>query len=333
MKAYKLHFTSPLHLGNEREDYAGTLRSINSDVIYAALTAVLAKVGYDIPEGGDLGFTISSLFPFYQEKEKSEPVYFFPKPFLQTQLDESLIPMHKDIKKIKWLDTDTFNKLCKGESVIPKDRNSKNNFEDEMKGEYQTKNKVPTDFIKAQVFPRASVPRTGVIDGEQQDTKIYYIERLFFKNYSGFWFLADGDYELIEKALDVLKHEGIGTDRNVGNGFFFWKEGKVELPKPLESNYSMNLSMFLPESKNQLTTMIDNKSAYSLIKRGGWVTKEGFNTIRKNRIYMFEAGSVFKHKTKDICEMGTIENLKPEIEGLNNIYRSGKAFFIPFKLQ
>lgn len=67
-KIYKLHFTTPLHLGDARDDYSISLRSISSDTMYAALTSCMAKLGKENDiKNGDLNCSISSLFPFYQK--------------------------------------------------------------------------------------------------------------------------------------------------------------------------------------------------------------------------------------------------------------------------
>ena len=61
---YKLHFTTPLHLGDSRDGYDVSLKTIHSDTMYAAITSALAKMGYEIPNDGDLGVAISRLSPF-----------------------------------------------------------------------------------------------------------------------------------------------------------------------------------------------------------------------------------------------------------------------------
>lgn len=57
----------------------------------------------------------------------------------------------------------------------------------------------------------------------EEDAKPFYMERIFFKDYSGLYFIVHGDTSIIENALDLLQTEGIGTDRNVGNGFLNMK--------------------------------------------------------------------------------------------------------------
>ena len=80
------------------------------------------------------------------------------------------------------------------------------------------------------------------------------MERIFFKDHSGMYFIAEGDNtKLLEKGLEILQHEGIGTDRNVGNGYFEFSKDEIELDLPENAKYSMNLSLFLPEKQEQLT--------------------------------------------------------------------------------
>ncbi|MCF8233157.1 MAG: type III-A CRISPR-associated RAMP protein Csm4 [Bacteroidales bacterium] len=334
---FRLHFTAPLHLGNEREDYAESLGIIHSDSLYAALTAALFKVGWQPPEKfeGHLGFTISSLFPFYQKKEES-PVYFFPKSRKQEIMEEGLLEDHKKIKKIKWLDKEFFEAYTQGKSMQELYSRGKNGKKDEnkyLKGDYFTKDAIPENFISKQVFPRVTVSRNGKDDAEP-----FYMERLFFSDHSGMFFLAEGDTTLLEKALTILEQEGIGTDRNVGNGFFEYKKDTLELELPDNSNYQMNLSLFLPSDKEHLKEQLDNQAAYAFKKRGGWVSTPPYNTIRKNRIYMFEEGSLFQSEADNPVTNGRIVNLKPDasklpkdLQGIHDIWRNGKAIFIPFK--
>ncbi len=334
---FRLHFSAPLHLGNEREDYAESLGIIHSDSLYAALTAALFKVGWKPPENfeGHLGCTISSLFPFYQ-KEKETPVYFFPKSRKQEIMDEGLLEDHKKIKKIKWLDKEFFEAYAQGKSLqklYSMGKTGKNDENEFHKGEYFTQAAIPENFISKQVFPRVTVSRNG-----KDDADPFYMERLFFSDHSGMFFLAEGDTTLLDKGLRILEQEGIGTDRNVGNGFFKYEKDTLELELPDNSSYQMNLSLFLPTEKKQLQEQLDDQAAYTFKKRGGWVSTPPYNTIRKNRIYMFEEGSVFKADIDKPMIDGRIVNLKPDtsklpadLQGIHNIWRSGEAIFIPFK--
>ena len=329
---FKLHFTSPLHLSNERDDYAQSLSTLHSDTLYAALTASLAKVGHQFDENfdGDLNCSISSLFPYYQENENANPVYFFPKSKKIDVLSQNIFDIHKKVKKITWLDKDCFEIHLSGKSLekFYKEESIKNNFLSEKN--------FPADFINKQVAPHAQVPRKHFLNGEKQETDIYYMERLFFKDKSGMFFLTEGDTKLLEKALYVLQYEGIGTDRNVGNGYFEYKKDTIELNLPENANFSMNLSLFLPENKEQLKNFISEETAYGFKKRGGWVTTSPHNTIRKNRVYMFEEGSVFKNKINKPQVIGKIADLSPDLPSQmsigHKIFRNGKSIFLPTNL-
>jgi len=136
----------------------------------------------------------------------------------------------------------------------------------------------------------------------------------------------------------VLKHEGIGTDRNIGNGFFEVSTDEIEINLP-ESEYYSNLSMFCPESESQLMEMLsDDNVAYDFTKRGGWITNPPHNTIRKNTIHMFTPASVFKlsENQQNLTIRGKIVDLKPDLQFEPKIehpvWRNGKSLFIPVKI-
>lgn len=328
-KVYKLHFTTPLHIGDERADYGVSLKSFHSDAMYAALTSCLAKVGKKIPDHGDMGFTISSLFPFYQnEKENTNAVYFFPK-LLNQQLPKlEDISKAKKIKKVSWLDTSYFEKLINGVSLFENDSDEKR-----INDTFLTAVDIESGFISSQVSQRVKVSRDFSKDAEP-----FYMDRLYFKGKSGLFFIADGDTKLLDIALDILQHEGIGTDRNVGNGYFEFKTDEIELDLP-KSSVVASLSMFCPENKEQLENMIDNeKVAYDFIKRGGWITTSPFNSYRKKTIQMFTPASVFKHEEEisNPIVLGKIVDLNPNLsfEDIDHpIWRSGRSIFIPVKLK
>ena len=320
---YKLHFTTPLHLGDERDDYSISLKTFQSDAMYAALTSCLAKLGKEIPADGDLGFTISSLFPFYQKDKDANAVYFFPKLLKQKLPDLKDLSKAKAVKKVSWLDTNYFEKLIIGTVLFENDQEIGH-----IQGNFVSSTVIDENFISSQVSPRVTVSRDYT-----EDAKPFYMDRVFFKDYSGLYFIVEGETKLLEGALNVLKDEGIGTDRNVGNGFFEFKKDEIELDLP-KSDFVTNLSMFCPESEQQLKQMLDSDDiAYDFTKRGGWITTNPHNSIRKNSINMFLPASVFKAE-KNISEIlikGEILDLKPKADlGIKHpIWRNGESIFIP----
>lgn len=325
---YKLHFTSPVHLGDARDDYGVSLKTIASDTLYAALISCLAKLGEKIPDNGDLDCTISSLFPFYQKDKESDAVLFLPKPMKQTlPTSEKAIIERKKVKKVAWLDAQAFSKILKGEQLF------NDATIDNIQGVYLTDKEIDKDFISSQVSARVSVSRDG-----QEDAKPFYMERITFKGYSGLYFIAEGNVELLEKALNLLQFEGIGTDRNVGNGYFEYTNCTLEIDIPNNAEHIIALSSFVPESKAQLQAMLNSDDiAYDFQRRGGWITTSPHNTLRKNVIYAFTAASVFKSQCSGVKSMGKVGvDLKPEISWDDKlehpIWRCGRALFLPIKL-
>ncbi len=326
-KVYKLHFTTPLHIGDTRDDYSISLKTYQSDAMYAALTSCLAKVGKEIPKDGDLGFTVSSLFPFYQKSENDKPVYFLPKLLKQKLPKLEDIGNAKKVKKVSWLDITYFEKLIGGNTLFENGKDLEH-----IKGDFLTASTIERDFMSSQVSQRVTISRDL-----SEDAKPFYMDRIFFKDKSGLFFMAYGNTNLLDGALEVLKDEGIGTDRNVGNGYFTFTKEEIEIDLP-ESNYISNLSMFCPESETQLNDMLTDKAvAYDFTKRGGWITTAPHNSIRKNTVHMFTPASVFKalKTTVDINIMGKIVDLNPaqSYPGIDHpIWRNGKSIFIPVKI-
>ena len=329
LNIYKLHFTTPLHLGDVRDDYGISLKTMASDTMYAALIACLAKIGKPIPNDGDLGCTISSLFPFYQKEKDTDAVLFFPKPLKQYLPDsEKAVEERKKVKKVAWLDAQYFSRMLSGNSLFD------DNTIDKLDGEFLTDKNINQNFIVSQVSPRVAISRDG-----HEDAVPFYMDRIMFKDYSGLFFIAYGDTALLDQAMQLLQHEGVGTDRNVGNGFFEFETSIVEIDVPNDSSYAIALSSFIPESKEQLQTMLgDEEVAYDFQRRGGWITTPPHNTLRKNVIHAFTASSVFKMQCKSIETKGKVGvDLKPEIswdEKLDHpVWRCGRALFIPIDVE
>lgn len=336
-KIYRLHFTAPLHISDQRDDASISQKTIHSDTFHAALISCLAKVGKDVPKDGDLKCVISDLFPYYQQKKDGEPTYFLPMP-LQSTLPQLADPADaKKVKKVQWVDTKLYSDLLNGKKFFGGNGEDLNL----IKASYLTKMELPIDakgsrdFVKSEVMQRVKIEdRSG-----KKPALPYYVDRISFKDYSGLYFLASGDTTLLDEALQILKMEGIGTDRYVGYGFFEVENSDdLTLEIPDHANHQVALSMFIPKSKEQLKELLDDdRVAYDFARRGGWITTPPYQTLRKNAIYAFLPGSVFYGTTDEYC-LGRIVNLKPEgeIDGQtidHPIWRNGKSIMLPIKLQ
>ena len=331
-KIYKLHFTAPLHISDQHEDLGNSQKIIQSDTLYAALMSCLAKQGENLPEDGNLGFTVSSLFPYFQKDKDSNPVYFLPIPMQAKQAELADVSKAKKVKKVQWVDSALFSSILSGEPLF--DRTDK--YVSNIQESYLTTFELPEDingnkeFIKSEVSQRVTLKsRTG-----EEDAKPFYVDKILFRHHAGLYFIAEGDTSLLEKALQLLSMEGIGTDRNVGYGFFEYTADTLSLDLPNEANHQLSLSLFIPESKEQLVKLMNSERvAYDFVRRGGWITTYPYITLRKNAIYGFLPGSVFhKDEGQATTVVGKIVDLKPDtvdVEIAHHVWRNGRTIMLP----
>ena len=345
-KLLRFHFKTPLHIGSVKlEEYSSSAKMLHSDTLYSAIIATWNTLGMQqcIPDnltkaGQHLDFTLSSLFPFFQEKAEASPTYFFPKPLGLIQPQN--YGEHKTIKKIKYLDLASFKSILQGKFKPTIEQVKKDYYVSDAKKGFDEQ------FMTSEVFARNAVPRYG---DDEKDTKIYYIDRLFFRGNSGLFCIAQFANETIEKqvmgALRYLQDEGLGTDRHVGNGFFaLTSEDFTTLDdlKDEDATHSLNLSLFCPPDKPTLTQMMDARSRYEIIQRGGWITTAPYLSFRKKSIYMFREGSIFNTKEfsgKGLQAQGKTVNLRPDLtylpeeaQDMPPIHRVGRSLFVPIKL-
>jgi CRISPR-associated protein Csm4 len=335
-KIYKLHFTAPLHISDQHEDLGNSQKVIQSDTLYAALMSCLAKNGEIMPEDGELGFTVSSLFPYFQKDKDSSPVYFLPIPMQSRQADLADVTKAKTVKKVQWIDSNLYSSVLSGESLF----DGTDSYIPYIQGNYLTTYELPEDingskeFVRSEVSQRVTLmSRTG-----EENAKPFYVDKILFRYDAGLYFIVEGDTSLLEKALHLLSLEGIGTDRNVGYGFFEYTADTLSIDLPKEANHQLSLSLLIPESKEQLEMLLNSECvAYDFVRRGGWITTYPYMTLRKNAIYGFVPGSVFrKDEGESATIIGKIVDLKPEtvdVEITHHVWRNGKAIMIPIKLQ
>lgn len=335
-KIYKLHFTAPLHISDQHDDLGNSQKIIQSDALYAALMSCLAKNGENLPEDGELGFTVSSLFPYFQKDKDSSSVYFLPIPMQSKQADLADVTKAKTVKKVQWIDSSFYPSVLSGKSLF----DGTDSYIPYIQGNYLTTYELPEDingikeFVRSEVSQRVTLmSRTG-----EEDAKPFYVDKILFRYDSGLYFIAEGNTALLEKALQLLSLEGIGTDRNVGYGFFEYTADTLSIDLPKEANHQLSLSLFIPESKEQLEMLLNSECvAYDFVRRGGWITTYPYMTLRKNAIYGFVPGSVFrKDEGESATIIGKIVDLKPEtvdVEITHHVWRNGKAIMIPIKLK
>jgi len=335
--AIRLQFRGPVHFGSERLDYGQSERVLHSDTLYSAIFQSWAILGKQELIGKNVdnkNFTISSTFPFYHSGEKIN--YFLPRPYARIfpeNANESGAIDRKKLKKITWLDLDHFNEWSKnGEIELVESRIKKGFY---TKSPWlPNSNSELDELISSEVYPRVQVSR---VEGE--DARPYYIEKLYFHSQAGLYFLFYGTEESLNDlkvAMEVLKDEGLGTDRKVGHGQFnYFIESDIEVPSH-QSSHSICISLFVPNDLEWLSHhMADSTSGgYELINRGGWITTHPYNTFQKNRLTFFKEGSLFKSSS---LISGTVHDLSPNgIESSRKpphpIYRVGRSIFLPINI-
>lgn len=329
LTAYKLYFEGALHISDARSDYGKSESMLHSDALYAALLAIQGQLSDTV--NADLGCTISSLFPF-TKAENGTTVYFFPKPMvqLQTYLENEYDDIKK-LKRVEWLDKTYFEEMLEGAFNSPINSQT-------VQGSFLSAEKIDKEFMYSQVMPRVEVLRSA--EENEGKTNIFYIDRTYFKEGSGLYFMVSGDTTELEKLLNVLQYEGIGTDRNVGFGHFhFERLDDFHLSIPTESNYALSLSLFNPENEDLIQEFTSGEhAAWEILKRGGWMTSSGNVGVRKKSVYMFREGSIFSNTVTEVTALGQVNiDLKPDdSEGFtppeHPVWRSGRALFLPIKM-
>jgi len=343
----RFHFKTPVHIGTHRSGYDRSEEVLHSDTLYSAIIQAWRALGiahplFELEVGAEAipgslpGFTLSSMFPFYWGQD--EPLYFFPLP--PGLLKHPNPVLAKKLRALRYADAALFAQLLRTGELDEIDSAVKGRFLTRHADFESSENQK---FCQKHTISRNAVPQP-FSGKEATDTEIFYMERISFHQHSGLFCLADieeaAESELLA-ALSYLQDEGMGSDRHVGNGLFElqvddWPNPIQELvDKSSHTPYRLNLSLFCPENEQQLTAMLpdnDSRIQYKLRKRGGWISSYPYLSYRKNAIYMFEEGSIFRFGE---LKAGQTVNLKPKTEALDighNIFRVGKSLFLPINL-
>lgn len=321
---FKLFFPHGLHLSRGSLNTDHSHPYLHSDAILAALMQVYSQWGMDPEELKTM--VLSSAFPFVKNGDKSH--YFFPKVFFpQIKGFEDKKGFAKQLKKIAWLEHESFEALVNGDFQF------KESF---IKDSYYSSGATPQ--MKNNIRLRTRVGR------DKEETRPYYIDEISFSSESGLYFLCiDQDENQLKQlriALKMLEDAGVGTDRSVGKGNFYSIESDLELNLPENANYALNLGVYLPNDLEEWKELTQSENhRYELLQRGGWFDgsspfigrrKNSVNMIREGGLWSkpLEAGLMVKGRVADLAPQSLIE------EGLGHpVYRSGKSLFIPLNLE
>lgn len=331
VEAIHLHFNSPLHIGRGATELDKTGAIYHSDALKSALYAVGLPYFPEwetSPDSFFNAFHISSAFPFCGDE------LFLPKPYFQMQFRFANTAEEKEAKKAKRISFISAS-LFPEWAQAPEQKVSVQETQVSPGGSYlfNSASKAKA-FLHAEIQQRVQVSLEGDTDN---DARPFYFDRLYFDENSGLYFLAQFNNKAIRQqvlqVLTILGTQGIGTDRTVGNGLFNFDAAThiapFDLPGKAGGKLHMSLGLFLP-GREELATVNMDESYWQLVKRGGYMggsSYEKFLSLRKNNIYFFAEGSVFK---TDVTPQGRYINLKPDFNDndLHPVYRCGQPLFI-----
>lgn len=335
---YFKDFVGGLHLARGLNDsYDKSLQQLHSDTLKSALFAcALQLYGDTVIDQAFLDkFRLSSAFPFLNTRD--EKLHFFPKPHLKSPfiIPEDPDRQEKTLKKVKYFEQGLF------ESYL-QDCSAKRAFEpSDIIGAYMGQEKSHlqqrfagvgcTALYQATPYQHVHIPRDMSADSEP-----YFVDKLFFHPQAGLFCLVDAADQAtlaqIKAAFRLLSDNGIGTDRNIGNGQFTADFGTLSLRLPENASHELSLSLYLPAQEEVKEVL--GESAFSIVKRGGYISSPSDMTkvsIRKRSVYMLAEGSIFPRAKEK--RVGRCTDLQPVTKGLidHPIYRDGRPIFLPIQ--
>ncbi|MBL6986899.1 MAG: type III-A CRISPR-associated RAMP protein Csm4 [Methylobacter sp.] len=313
MHCYRLCFTAPIHIDSRGDAFHERSENfIHSDTLSAALLSAWALLEPENIEqrAKEPPFTISSAFPFYEDR------YFLPRALTAqaVKLPVTRLKEAKVFKKVQWLETDLWQRS------FHSDWTKNIDIKQGCLAFAQPAPKIKKLWAEEE-RPRLAIDR---ITGSSIDGQLFHLSRIWFAKEGGLYFLAkfndDTDRLGFEAALSLLGDSGIGSDRSNGNGFFNWQKGELpSLSLAGPNDTAVALSLVSPAQDDCGQNWLKD-SAYKLVSRGGWIGQSG---IRKLRLRMFAEGSVFNQPLH-----GRVVDITPEQNSPNPVYRDGRGFFV-----
>ncbi|MEN0004630.1 MAG: type III-A CRISPR-associated RAMP protein Csm4 [Bacteroidota bacterium] len=163
---------------------------------------------------------------------------------------------------------------------------------------------------------------------EKQETK-----EIKVKVPAGLYFLVQTESDLLEPALRLLEHYGIGGDRTIGKGRFRIQVEDYQLPPATDANVQMNLSLYHP-TKSELHAIQQadmNLLAYKLEARKGWKTNQ-VKGAQKDAVLYFQEGSIFPLAASQASNILGCNQQVGKHDAGHTITQYGHGFMLNLKL-
>lgn len=309
----KLFFCSPLHISKGKlNSYESSEELLHSDTIKSAIfVSVLQLFGDEEANLFMDQIVVSSAFPF------DENGYYLPRPLNFRPREEHSAETRKEAKKIAYLTSRQFENAIKGMEV-----------DDLLDNEGRARQPA--------IWQREMTQRVKV--NYDSDSEPFYMEKLYptEPDKRGYYFIYQGEYEAakLKAAVRYLGDNGIGHQRNLGNGRFTMEKDSLSIDHPVSADLWVSLSLLHPVSQMELQEAIGVHSKYLIKKRGGWIsspTDTAFMRKRKKAILMFTEGSVFSFQAQEAPLIkGQKLDVKPEEDShLHPVWRDGRSILLP----
>lgn len=341
MEAVHLRFQGSLRLAHSTGLPERSEVIVHSDGLKSALFAVGLQVYPEWAGQADAffnAFTISSAFPFCNDE------YFLPRPqwpvsFRFSQTEEALFA--KKAKKIQYVSAAFYTSFY---AHVPESAAHPPVLEVEdrqvVQGQFLFARPQPSERI---IWETVTEPHAAKLEDPFGPPRYYTTSRTFFAEDCGLYFLIqfhDVSWrQPIFNALRLLGHQGLGSDRTVGNGFFDFEPAKDVKSFPFHPTEAPSagdhkglfvaLGMYLP-TKEELDRANLQESAWTLVKRGGYLAApENPEHMRYRRkwVMMMGPGSVIKSRTKPVGKRVDLRPDMPHESIPHPVWRDGRCLF------
>lgn len=324
---FQLKFTSPVHFG-DTSNGGGLEKSgmhMCADTFFSALCCEMADMQeFNLMQEfvssiRERKMLLSDLLP-YKMDSKGNTFLYLPRPIQSSSIiskGETLSDMrrlsayNKKLKKLEYIRASKLMDYCAASS-----NNQSYEIDDVVFG---------NSTIVERVNCRGDEPLP------------YYVKQFTFDKKAGLYGIlgADDDstVDFVQKLLVSLGYSGIGGKRSSGYGHFELLDDilplseadyyvdAVVIAKMLadeKASHQMNISILYPEKKD---FSIVQEGSYRIKKRSGFT-----DNVKRNSIYMIEAGSCFKERID-----GSLIDIS-DTRSKHPIYRYGLGLYVGLSL-
>lgn len=323
LRAYHLHFDSPLHVGVEGIGQERIEDTVRSDTLWGALVQQWSLLFDESPAdlARDCPFLVSSCFPLVRDRR------FYPLPeaaleALGAELSASGEAQKelrfKDIKKIRYLGEPLLQRLLEGELLQLAD------LADEGSHLPRVDDKGKPHSLDVQ-RPRQRIDR---LTGSVEQGGFFYCTDKYFASENGLFFLMACEDDTVrrrfEAALLLLGDSGLGADRSIGRGRFRMSIHTPALALPENAGQHLLLSLCHPTREEVLAGRLKD-ALYRLERRSGHAGAPGVGSLRRTDLWVLAEGAVLPAPLQgDIPEVIAAGGPAP-----HPVYRYGRALTLP----